>query len=93
MRQHHKPKEHNMTDTPATLAAVLRKYAEHRREYLHPEGIPAINDALQVEISAYEKAARLIEAPTDRDNIMGLPSWRWSAWPTEIDTIRATHNI
>ena len=82
-----------MTDTPATLAAVLRKYAEHRREYLHPEGIPAINDALQVEISAYEKAARLIEAPTDRDNIMGLPSWRWSAWPTEIDTIRATHNI
>ncbi|MFG1794204.1 hypothetical protein [Nocardia sp. NPDC049149] len=63
----------------SALADMLESYAEMRSEYLRnaheDHRLP-----LQIEIAAFETAARLVRHHRDEDAGMGLPSWRWHEW-------------
>lgn len=82
-------------DSPAVSAAIIRKYADLREEYLH--GNTDFNGAqtnnqerwLMCEIQGLRKAAELIDSPTTQDSALGLPSRHWDTWMEMVEKIRS----
>lgn len=83
-------------DTPDISAAIIRKYADLREEYLH--GNTDFHGAdtsdsdrwLMCEIQAFRKAADLISAPTAEHAAMGLPSAHSPAWNDTVAGVRTS---
>lgn len=83
-------------DTPEVCAAIIRKYADLREEYL--KGNNDFNGAgtidsdrwLMCEIQGLRKAADLISSPTAHLASIGLPSQHWGAWHETVRGIRET---
>lgn len=83
-------------DTSDISAAIIRKYADLREEYLH--GNTDFHGAdtsdsdryLMGEVQGLRKAAGLISAPTAEHAAMGLPSAHWSAWNGIVEEIRTS---
>jgi len=81
-------------DSPEVCAAIIRKYADLREEYLH--GIADFNGAgtidsdrwLMCEIQGLRKAADLISSPTAHLVSIGLPSQHWGTWNETVRDIR-----
>lgn len=84
-------------DTPDICAAIIRKYADLREEYLH--GNTDFNGAatldserwLMCEVQGLRKSADLICAPTAEHAAMGLPSGYWPAWNGIVEDIRTSN--
>lgn len=83
-------------DTPDISAAIIRKYAELREEYLHGNTDfhgAATTDSdrwLMCEVQGARKAADLISSPTAEHASMGLPSRHWPAWDGIVAEIRTS---
>lgn len=81
-------------DSPEVCAAIIRKYADLREEYLHGNtdfnGADTIDSDrwLMCEIQGLRKAADLISSPTAHYASMGLPSRHWAAWNETVRDIR-----